>query len=309
MRSAVGIGTLLAQGIGDTIRVSLSEEPECEVPVAKELADYIAARAAAPSIEGSYYPGYDPVNPAARTSARIGAIGGDAQPFVMGLDTLDFPTIEIDASTAAEEIVREAKEHPEAAIILSTTHPNAPGEIAAAIHRLTAAGCLNPVIARLEYNDPTLSRDQINVRAAADFGALWLNGLIEGMELRAGNLTEEQRANLALGILQATRRRISRTEFVSCPGCGRTLFDLQTTVKAVKEATSHLKGLKIAVMGCIVNGPGEMADADYGYVGAAAGNITIYRGKTAVEKNIPSALAVERLTALIKADGRWVDPS
>ena len=96
---------------------------------------------------------------------------------------------------------------------------------------------------------------------------------------------------------------------MSCPGCGRTLFDLQTTVKAVKEATSHLKGLKIAVMGCIVNGPGEMADADYGYVGAAAGNITIYRGKTAVEKNIPSALAVERLTALIKADGRWVDPS
>lgn len=309
VRSAVGIGTLLAEGIGDTIRVSLSEEPECEVPVAKELATYIASRAGAPSIEGEHYPGYDSVNPQPRPTMRIGSIGGDAQPYVAGLDEADFPTVELSASLPRHELVDAVKAAPDSAVILSSGHINAPAEIAAAVHSLTAAGCLNPVIARLTYDDLALTDDQIMVRAAADFGSLWLNGLIEGMDLQAPSLSSDRSASLPLGILQATRRRISRTEFVSCPGCGRTLFDLQSTVKAVKEATSHLKGLKIAVMGCIVNGPGEMADADYGYVGAAAGNITIYRGKTAIEKNIPSALAVERLTALIKADGRWVDPA
>jgi (E)-4-hydroxy-3-methylbut-2-enyl-diphosphate synthase len=135
-----------------------------------------------------------------------------------------------------------------------------------------------------------------------------LNGLIDGIDLVANGMSADDRNRLSLGILQAARRRVSRTEFVSCPGCGRTLFDLQTTVKAVKAATSHLKGLKIAVMGCIVNGPGEMADADYGYVGAGVGNVSIYRGKTAVEKNIPSAVALDHLINLLKADGRWVDP-
>ena len=156
-----------------------------------------------------------------------------------------------------------------------------------------------------------LQRDAIGkvvIRASADFGALLLNGLIDGIGIEADSLDEESRNRLALGILQAARRRISRTEFVSCPGCGRTMFDLQTTVKRVKEATSHLKGLKIAVMGCIVNGPGEMADADYGYVGAAAGNVSIYRGKTPVEKNIPSEQALDRLISLLKSDGKWVEP-
>jgi (E)-4-hydroxy-3-methylbut-2-enyl-diphosphate synthase len=132
--------------------------------------------------------------------------------------------------------------------------------------------------------------------------------MIDGIDLVANGMSADDRNRLSLGILQAARRRVSRTEFVSCPGCGRTLFDLQTTVKAVKAATSHLQGLKIAVMGCIVNGPGEMADADYGYVGAGVGNVSIYRGKTAVEKNIPSAVALDHLINLLKTDGRWVDP-
>lgn len=306
VRSAAGIGTLLAQGIGDTIRVSLSEDPECEIPVARELADYIVSRSNAPSIKGSTAPGYDPVNPQQRTTHRIGNVGGGSLPVVAGYDIIEPGTILADASLPHEQLVDIARTEPGKVMVLTSSHPNPVGELSAAIHALTASGIQIPVIARLTYNG--LDPEKVVIRSSADFGALLLNGLIDGIDLVADTITEEARHRLALGILQATRRRISRTEFVSCPGCGRTLFDLQSTVKIVKEATSHLKGLKIAVMGCIVNGPGEMADADYGYVGAAAGNVSIYRGKTPVEKNIPSELALERLIALLKADGKWVDP-
>ena len=306
VRSAAGIGTLLAQGIGDTIRVSLSEDPECEIPVARELADYIASRSNAPSIKGSTAPGYDPVNPQQRTTHRIGNVGGGSLPVVAGYDIIEPGTILADASLPHEQLVDIARTEPGKVMVLTSSHPNPVGELSAAIHALTASGIQIPVIARLTYNG--LDPEKVVIRSSADFGALLLNGLIDGIDLVADTITEEARHRLALGILQATRRRISRTEFVSCPGCGRTLFDLQSTVKIVKEATSHLKGLKIAVMGCIVNGPGEMADADYGYVGAAAGTVSIYRGKTPVEKNIPSELALERLIALLKADGKWVDP-
>ncbi len=306
VRSAAGIGTLLAQGIGDTIRVSLSEDPECEIPVARELADYIASRSNAPSIKGSTAPGYDPANPQQRTTHRIGNVGGGSLPVVAGYDIIEPGTILADASLPHEQLVDIARTEPGKVMVLTSSHPNPVGELSAAIHALTASGIQIPVIARLTYNG--LDPEKVIIRSSADFGALLLNGLIDGIDLVADTITEEARHRLALGILQATRRRISRTEFVSCPGCGRTLFDLQSTVKIVKEATSHLKGLKIAVMGCIVNGPGEMADADYGYVGAAAGNVSIYRGKTPVEKNIPSELALERLIALLKADGKWVDP-
>lgn len=306
VRSAAGIGTLLAQGIGDTIRVSLSEDPECEIPVARELADYIVSRSNAPSIKGSTAPGYDPVNPQQRTTHRIGNVGGGSLPVVAGYDIIEPGTILADASLPHEQLVDIARTEPGKVMVLTSSHPNPVGELSAAIHALTASGIQIPVIARLTYNG--LDPEKVVIRSSADFGALLLNGLIDGIDLVADTITEEARHRLALGILQATRRRISRTEFVSCPGCGRTLFDLQSTVKIVKEATSHLKGLKIAVMGCIVNGPGEMADADYGYVGAAAGNVSIYRGKTPVGKNIPSELALERLIALLKADGKWVDP-
>jgi len=304
VRSAVGIGTLLAEGIGDTIRVSLSEDPECEIPVARELADYIAARADAPAIEGSPAPGYNRIAPSKRATRKLGNVGGDNVPVAVGVDEINTPIIAIDASTPHSQINKTALENPDAVLSITSTHINPTGEISAAIHSLMAAGIDNPVIAKLSYNG--INPDQVVVRASADFGLLLLNGLIDGIDLETDALAAEARNRLMLGILQATRRRITRTEFVSCPGCGRTMFDLQTTVKRVKEATSHLKGLKIAVMGCIVNGPGEMADADYGYVGAAAGNVSIYRGKTPVEKNIPSEQALDRLIALIKADGKWV---
>lgn len=305
VRSAVGIGTLLAEGIGDTIRVSLSEEPECEVPVARELVDYISARAVAPHIDGIMAPDYDPLAPQQRVTDAVGNVGGGQVPVVVGLDEISAGLIEIPASTPHAELTSMVAANPGKVVVLTSCHANPVGEISGAVHALMRAGLRNPVIARLSYNG--IPADKVVIRASADFGALLLNGLLDGIDLQADALDSDGRNRLSLGILQAARKRVSRTEFVSCPGCGRTMFDLQATVKTVKEAVSHLKGLKIAVMGCIVNGPGEMADADYGYVGAGAGNVSLYRGKEAVEKNIPSGEALEHLIALIKSDGKWCD--
>lgn len=305
IRSAVGIGTLLAEGIGDTIRVSLSEAPEAEIPVARELADYLSMRSKAPSVEGEFAPGYDLVCPTKRPSDRIANVGGDALPVVMGYDDID-ESLVIRLSTNE---VRDLLDDPTAIqalngkiLVLSSSHLNPVADLSAVIHRLWRMELRNPVIASLDYSGNT--SDEIVIRSSADFGALSLNGLIDGLEIKSDALDKESLNRLALGILQASRRRITKTEFVSCPGCGRTMFDLQETVARVKEATSMYPGLKIAVMGCIVNGPGEMADADYGYVGAGVGNVSLYRGKELVEKNIPSSEAVAHLIALMKADGR-----
>ena len=148
------------------------------------------------------------------------------------------------------------------------------------------------------------------MKSGADFGTLLLNGFRDGIWLEAPQYADAERlVRCQYGILQAARLRMSKTEFISCPSCGRTLFDLQTTVQQVKAATSHLSHLKIGIMGCIVNGPGEMADADYGYVGAAVGKISLYKGKECIEKNIPQEEAIPRLIALIKANGDWVEPA
>ena len=147
-----------------------------------------------------------------------------------------------------------------------------------------------------------------SVKAAADLGPLFLDGLADGIRIDAPHLSEKEIAEIELMILQAARVRMSRTEYIACPSCGRTLYDIEGTLTAIRARTSHLKNLKIGVMGCIVNGPGEMADADYGYVGAAPGRITLYKGRTVVEKNIPQEEALDRLVALIKANGDWADP-
>ncbi|MDE6109508.1 MAG: flavodoxin-dependent (E)-4-hydroxy-3-methylbut-2-enyl-diphosphate synthase, partial [Muribaculaceae bacterium] len=149
--------------------------------------------------------------------------------------------------------------------------------------------------------------DEVAVVASVELGTLLLDGFADGIAIEAPSLSPEQLKELSLGILQATRLRFSRTEYIACPGCGRTLFDLQNTLAEIKKATSHLTGLKIGVMGCIVNGPGEMADADYGYVGAAAGNVSLYKNKECVVKNIPAAEALPRLISLIKENGDWKD--
>ena len=150
--------------------------------------------------------------------------------------------------------------------------------------------------------------DSVALRSAASFGRILLNGFANGIKLVASEISPVKKAELLFNILQASRRRFTKTEFISCPSCGRTLFDLQSTLAEVKCKLSHLKGLKIGVMGCIVNGPGEMADADYGYVGAAAGKVSLYRGKECIEKNIPAVDALEKLVNILKKDGKWVEP-
>lgn len=210
--------------------------------------------------------------------------------------------VEIDA----EEILRAVPEvSPAMVIVLTSSHANTPGHMTAAIHRLMIAGIPNPVIVKLRADGA--DADDATVRACINAGPLFIDGLADGLWIEPGSgITDAADATgLAFAILQATRRRMTATEYIACPSCGRTLFDLQTTLARIKEATRGLKGLKIGVMGCIVNGPGEMADADYGYVGAAAGCVSLYKGKECIVKNIPQEEAVERLVALIKEEGDW----
>ncbi|KRO70680.1 MAG: hypothetical protein ABR81_04015 [Cryomorphaceae bacterium BACL11 MAG-121128-bin16] len=166
-------------------------------------------------------------------------------------------------------------------------------------------GIKTPVIIGRAYE--SLAEDQLQLSASSDFGALLLDGLGDGIFIATENCGSSQSVNsLGFGILQASRTRISKTEYISCPSCGRTLFDLQETTAKIRKETDHLKGIKIGIMGCIVNGPGEMADADYGYVGTGPGKITLYKEQTIVEKNIPESKAVTALIDLIKKHGDWV---
>lgn len=306
IRSAVGIGTLLAEGIGDTIRVSLSEEPECEIPVAAMLTRRLDAWSKAPVIEGEYYPGFDYTAPVRRKSAVIDGVGGDNIPVALGVD--DIPLDKMARITVGDDIntaVAEAKMAAGKIIILTAKGVNPAATLKAALHKLTSAGVDNPVIIEIDYSDTPA--DETMVYAAADMGSLLLQGFADGISIKSDTLNQEEIAALSLGILQAARVRFSRTEFISCPGCGRTMFDLQSTVNTIKKELSHLRHLKIGVMGCIVNGPGEMADADYGYVGAGVGRVSLYRQKECIERNIPQEEALPHLIALIKADGKWVD--
>lgn len=298
VKSAVGIGTLLAEGIGDTIRVSLSEAPENEIPVAVALRDYIAAR------EG-HMPIVEPeaTFPApARSAARaVNGVGATQYPLVIGHDvglTSD-QVVAVDASAAVTEVPEDK------VIVLTSTHVNPVGEIQSWLERYRSAGGTAPVVISLAYQDT--DPGMVKLKAAADFGTILLNGYGNALQIEAPALDKEESVALLLGILQAARLRFSKTEFIACPSCGRTLFDLPATLAEVKAATSHLKGLKIGVMGCIVNGPGEMADADYGYVGAGVGRVSLYKGKELVVKNIPTADALPALIELIKANGDWKD--
>jgi (E)-4-hydroxy-3-methylbut-2-enyl-diphosphate synthase len=169
-------------------------------------------------------------------------------------------------------------------------------------------GCDVPVIIGRAYQN--LTTEQLQLYAATDFGGLLVDGLGDGIFIAAENCGADKMINeTAFNILQATRTRISKTEYISCPSCGRTLFDLQETTGKIRSRTSHLKGIKIGIMGCIVNGPGEMADADYGYVGSGPGRITLYKGKEVVRKNVPTAKAVDELINLIRENGDWIEPA
>ncbi|MBO4659252.1 MAG: 4-hydroxy-3-methylbut-2-en-1-yl diphosphate synthase [Prevotella sp.] len=361
IKSAVGIGALLADGIGDTVRVSLSEAPECEIPVARHLVDYISTHAHHTLIPTTAASGFDYLRPKRRTTTAIGNIGGSHVPVVVMSGNADihdgelrpdfiytgqdipetriegqryivdynvydgtpltypiFPhaAMPLIASVKAdmkflmlyyganlEEYTACLKAHPEVVAVCVSRHANRLGEQRAFVHELMKAGVTNPVVFAQPYAHSQEEKGDFQIEAAADMGALMLDGLTDGLWLlNDGNLSDTDILSTSLGILQAARLRMSKTEYISCPGCGRTLYDLQTTIARIKAATQHLKGLKIGIMGCIVNGPGEMADADYGYVGAGRGKISLYRGKECVEKNIPEAEAVEHLLRLIEND-------
>ncbi len=269
IKSAVGIGALLADGIGDTIRVSLTEAPEHEIPVARLLVEHFAQR-----------PGEFPVRHPERYS----------------------PTEYRRRSKVAVPVVHG--EPHDGFRILEARSGNPTAELRAAILDLEPAD--TPVIIRRRYDDTGLTT--LAVKAAADLGPVLLDGLADGIWIDAPAHDEETIREVELMILQAARVRFSHTEYIACPSCGRTLYDIEQTLGRIKARTSHLKNLRIGVMGCIVNGPGEMADADYGYVGAGPGRITLYRGREIVERNIPQEEALDRLVELIKADGAWQEP-
>ena len=364
IKSALGIGALLADGLGDTIRVSLSEAPEAEIPVARKLVDYIIRRNEHPYIPGAVAPTFDYLSPTRRKTRAVHNIGGDNLPVVLAArldgnlevnlqfcpdyiytghqlpqqtnngiqyivdadiwdgtdntwpafkgDQLPFLTgctaslkfLFITYMGLNEEALACLKYHPEVVLIAQSNHPNRLGEQRALAHQLMCEGLQNPVIYFQHYAEEETENFQL--KSAADMGALIFDGLCDGIFLfNQGNIASQVIDATAFGILQAGRVRTSKTEYISCPGCGRTLYDLQNTIARIKAATSHLKGLKIGIMGCIVNGPGEMADADYGYVGAGRGKISLYKQKECIEKNIPEEEAVDKLIELIKKNGDW----
>jgi (E)-4-hydroxy-3-methylbut-2-enyl-diphosphate synthase len=186
--------------------------------------------------------------------------------------------------------------------VIEAQSKNPTAELRAAILNMDGT---QPVVVKCRYEQN--SAEVVGVKAAADLGVLFLDGLADGIWVDAPNLNEEQVRDIELMILQAARVRFSHTEYIACPSCGRTLYDIEKTLADIKSRTNHLKNLKIGIMGCVVNGPGEMADADYGYVGAAAGRITLYKGREVVERNIPQEEAIERLIELIKRNGDWVE--
>ena len=329
IKSAVGIGSLLADGIGDTIRVSLTEDSVHEIPVARELVELFAGGGEG-WMGGGKAP-FDPFSYTRRLSEKLVwhgvPLGGDEVPrivvtrrhyeavahklpdlgdFQPELIYEDLPVVEVDPR-AADEV---AAVNSRAEVCLVTVKDGVGLPVIAAFRLLAA---------KVDARHPVLLKDSLDPRpeaatpflptllgASTRLGALLCDGIGDAVLLR----TEEapgQSLRLAYNILQAVGARIFKTDYVACPSCGRTLFNLQETTARIRAATEHLKGVKIAIMGCIVNGPGEMADADFGYVGGAPGKVNLYVGKKAVKFNIPEGEAVDQLVALIKEHGRWLE--
>ncbi|MBR3871277.1 MAG: (E)-4-hydroxy-3-methylbut-2-enyl-diphosphate synthase [Paludibacteraceae bacterium] len=281
IKSAVGIGTLLQEGIGDTIRVSLSEDPEKEIPVAKAIVDFINKKAQAPLLEECEDTLFNGESYSRRITEEVGEIGGGKAPVVV-----------LSGDILADGIN-----------IITLDHANAMGQGRLEIMRLNKEGNRKPVIIKRKYE--TKDWDELCLEASMELGAFFIDGLADGICIEAPAFSLEDIEKLSYSILQAARARQTKTEYISCPSCGRTLFDIQETIAQIKAKTSSQTHLKIGIMGCIVNGPGEMADADYGYVGAARGKISLYKGKECIEKNIPQEEAVEKLVELIKANNDW----
>lgn len=361
MKSSVGIGGLLIDGIGDTLRVSLTEDPLEEIPVAKKMLQLIPKTS---SNEETFVQEvssqFSPFEYRRRATLAVGNIGGNNVPItILKTDSLDeicldasqpdfvyipqqkakyvsiplildadywnnepntFPLyktisdfsrkgcsalmvfVYLDFDEIDSETIQVLVKNPN--IVLMHSVKNI-GNTRKFFHTLLNNDCKNPVV--ICYDSNEVDFETFQLECGMYLGHFFIDGFGDGVFLQNNHSSFKQMVETELGLLQATRVRMSRTEYVACPGCGRTLFDLQTTLKKVKAATSHLKNLKIAVMGCIVNGTGEMADADYGYVGAGKGKISLYKEKTCIEKNIPESEAIGRLVNLIKSNGDWVE--
>lgn len=311
VKSAAGIGALLMEGIGDTVRVSLSEKPEAEVPVADKLVRYINHRGTDVRIQCENALPYNPFEYHRRESNKADKIGGGQVPVVitfnegMGADytVMNAPRfVMLGGLKDIDEMTVEAlKLNPDVPLMLAPANPNFPGEMKAMISELDKQGVMNPVIASRVYM--TDDMEELQVMAGVDFGGLLIDGLIDGIYIycRSACIREEKVVEMVFQLLQATRARITETEYTTCPTCGRTKYDLESVVRKIKAATKGYRGIKIAVMGCIVNGPGEMADADFGYIGGAAGKVSLYKGKVCVEQNIDEEKAIEKLVEIIKA--------
>ena len=337
IKSAAGIGTLLADGIGDTIRVSLTEDPEHEIPVGRRIIDAVVSdgEAGRKMLEGGL--GFDPFRYGRRSSHEVLGTGRGKPPVVVVRvpeepeGTAFREGFEPDWLAVADHLlqVKNSDGHGGENKLLHPLFIQNERDLMASLPKIgrehllvfdpgTDAGTratrgwfrilgekkiTNPVIVRMEYGE--IPREELMIRAAIDFSVLLLDGLTDGIWIGSSVATPPELSELAFGILQATGERISKTEYIACPSCGRTLFDIQSTLQQIKERTSHLKGLKIGVMGCCVNGPGEMADAHYGYVGGAKGKITLYKGKKIMKTGIPQDQALDELVRLIKEHGDW----
>lgn len=390
IKSAVGIGTLLEDGLGDTVRVSLTEEPEAEVPVCRTLVSRYDERPGHPVIpEPDGYP-LDPYAYTRRHTREVLGIGGHQVPRVIadlshrdsitpaslfavgyqyavaldkwnitdmacdwvytGKTSIDFEIpgtlgiicdpeqwknasdrertypmwqgkqylrsgnkhpqlnwVRVDAEELNPALINHLMDDATAVLVLTTRNSHSMAALRRAFLQLIHHQCDVPVVIAMAYQD--VSAEQLQVYTGTDIGGLLIDGLGDGLMLTGIRAGGDKLINeTAFNILQATRTRISKTEYISCPSCGRTLFDLQETTASIRARTYHLKGVKIGIMGCIVNGPGEMADADYGYVGSGPGRITLYRSKEVVKRNVPSASAVDELINLIREDGNWIEP-
>lgn len=391
IKSSVGIGTLLEDGLGDTIRVSLTEAPEAEVPVAITLASPYKSRVGHEPISEI---NENPINPfeyKRRETIQTANFGGHQVPRVvadfskkrkvtpaslfalgynysvpldkwnitdtacdyvfLGDNEVDFQIpgtlgllyihntwlknktqprafpfiraehylegvemspllnfIYVTIKSLSPELIERLRQDKTAVLLIDTYNNHGLAEQRRLFIELINQHCQVPVVIGRAYKDLTV--EELQVRAASDIGGLLIDGLGDGVFVAAENCGGDKVVNeTAFNILQATRMRISKTDYISCPSCGRTLFDLQETTANIRSRTNHLKGLKIAIMGCIVNGPGEMADADYGYVGSGVGRITLYKGKEVVKRNVPTPKAVDELIGLIKGDGNWIEPT
>jgi (E)-4-hydroxy-3-methylbut-2-enyl-diphosphate synthase len=362
IKSAVGIGALLADGIGDTIRVSLTEDPELEIPVARKLVNYITQRAHSLPIPFEGEPNISPFVYHRRSTQSVMNVGGNHTPVIIHrydaqlagkalmpdfvicntpqtsekalkdgfrvicpqsvalpsnanvfpmVDAIQFDGINlskphflrISYTDLTPTVMAQLQASTQTIIIATTTHVNGMAEQRALIFKLMMYGITAPVVIERSYDDA--DAEDLQIKAGADAGILFLDGLADGLMLNAPALPQDVVLSTAFGVLQASRVRFTKTEYISCPGCGRTLFDLQTVTAQIKARTSHLKELKIGIMGCIVNGIGEMADADYGYIGSGPGTVSLFKQKEMVKRNIPTEHALEELIELIKENGDW----